>query len=96
MRPTFTLASPETGTDYQIYVETPGRGVADQPMAAVLFMDGDDQFRFAVDAYLTVLEEQLARHPFAQLELISRRYPGLDHYNVLPVAFADGLKTLFS
>ena len=241
----FHLQSPETGTDYHLYIETPGMNTAkaDQPMAAILFMDGDDQFRFAVAAYhelttisslpplllvgvgygasymkpankrmrdytptampgeagtggadaflhflqdtlwpelarryplrhdargivghslgsllalhalfqpkpffnralisspsiwfddrsilrlaaklrdqqtslparaflsvgdedtpsmtgdLTLLEQQLAARPFAELELTIRRYPGLDHYTVLPTAFAEGLKTLFS
>jgi len=50
MKPAFTLRSPQTGTDYRIFLETPPpteRG----PHPAVLFMDGDDQFRFAVEAY---------------------------------------------
>ncbi len=50
MAPTFTLHSPETGTDYPIFMEAPPateRG----PHPAVLFMDGDDQFKFAVAAY---------------------------------------------
>jgi uncharacterized protein len=47
-KPTFTLLSPETGTEYSIYVERPRqRG----PWGVVLFMDGDDQFTQAVKAY---------------------------------------------
>jgi uncharacterized protein len=244
-QPTFHLQSPETGTDYHLYVEAPDVNTAttDLPLTAVLFMDGDDQFRFAVDAYhelvttsslpplllvgvgygasymkpankrmrdytptampgetgtgdadtflhflqatlwpelarryplrndirgivghslgsllalhalfqpkpffnralisspsiwfddrsilrlaadlrdrqdtlpaqaflsvsemdtpsmtgdLTLLEQQLTKRPFTQLELTYRRYPGLDHYNVLPTAFVEGLKVLFS
>ena len=241
-RPNFHLLSPQTGTDYAIFIETPDAEGATAPLPAILFMDGDDQFRYAVDAYrelraasslpplllvgvgygasymkpankrmrdytptampgedgtgggdvflrflqdtlwpelarryplrndirgiaghslgsllalhalfqptpffnralisspsiwfddrsilrlaanlrdrqpalparaflsvgemdtpsmtgdLTLLEQQLAARPFAELELIYRRYPDLDHYNVLPAAFADGLKTLF-
>jgi predicted alpha/beta superfamily hydrolase len=45
---------------------------------------------------LTLLEQQLIKRPFAEFELTFRRYSGLDHYNVLPSAFADGLKNLFS
>jgi predicted alpha/beta superfamily hydrolase len=48
--PAFTLTSPETGTDYRIYVEAPPASSRD-PMPAVLFMDGDDQFKFALAAY---------------------------------------------
>jgi len=44
---------------------------------------------------LTSLEQQLAVRPFAELALTCRRYPDLDHYNVLPTAFTEGLKTLF-
>ncbi len=49
MKPAFTLRSPETGTDYWIYLETP-LATEPGPHAAVLFMDGDDQFKFAVEA----------------------------------------------
>ncbi|MFA5058277.1 MAG: alpha/beta hydrolase-fold protein [Opitutaceae bacterium] len=44
---------------------------------------------------LQLLEDQLAARPFPQLEVISRRFPGHDHYNVLPDAFAAGLQALF-
>jgi len=50
MPPAFTLRAPQTGTDYRIFLETPPLS-ATGPFPAVLFMDGDDQFRFAVDAY---------------------------------------------
>lgn len=50
MKPAFTLRSPETGTDYWIYLETPP-ATAPGPYPAVLFTDGDDQFKFAVAAY---------------------------------------------
>lgn len=48
--PGFHLRSPQTGTDYHIWIEVPERGTAG-PWPAVLFLDGDDQFRFAVAAY---------------------------------------------
>jgi len=50
MKPAFTLHSPETGTDYWIFMETPPAEESG-PHPAVLFMDGDDQFKFAVEAY---------------------------------------------
>jgi uncharacterized protein len=51
MKPTFTLHSPETGTDYVIYVAAPkGRGDRG-PWRAMLFMDGDNQFSAALAAY---------------------------------------------
>lgn len=48
MKPTFTLTSPETGTEYWIYIEEPA---APGPWPVVLFLDGDDMFKPAVDAY---------------------------------------------
>lgn len=56
MSPAFTLHSPETGTDYRIYVETPGAAAGGDsatagPWPVVLFMDGDDQFSAGVAAY---------------------------------------------
>ena len=50
MTPAFTSRSPQTGTDYRIFLETPAPSETG-PFPAVLFMDGDDQFRFAVEAY---------------------------------------------
>lgn len=50
--PSFTLKSPQTGTEYWVFVEPPGEpATTAEPRPAVLFLDGDDQFRFAVDAY---------------------------------------------
>ncbi len=45
---------------------------------------------------LAMLEAQLAAQPFPQLEVISRHFPGRDHYNVLPDAFREGLQQLFA
>src|SRR5262245_52572159 len=53
MKPAFILSSPETGTDYWIYVESPTASEGTGPWPAVLFMDGDDQFSAAVSAYRT-------------------------------------------
>ncbi len=44
---------------------------------------------------LTLLEKQLAARPFPELEVVSRRFAGRDHYNVLPDAFRAGLGALF-
>lgn len=50
MKPGFTLHSPETGTDYWIFLETPPSSESG-PHPTVFCTDGDDQFRFAVAAY---------------------------------------------
>jgi hypothetical protein len=47
----FTLPSRETGTDYAIYIVAPPESSADGPYPAVAFLDGDDQFTFAANAY---------------------------------------------
>jgi len=49
--PAFTLPSPQTGTEYQVYVETGDDEAVTEPRAAILFLDGDDQFRPAIGAY---------------------------------------------
>jgi len=47
----FTVESPRAGTRYHIQVDPPSRSSSVAgPLPAVLFMDGDDQFRFAVEA----------------------------------------------
>lgn len=49
--PAFKLPSPETGTEYLLFVDAADALAAGGPVPAVLFMDGDDQFRFAAEAY---------------------------------------------
>jgi hypothetical protein len=44
---------------------------------------------------LARFEAQLAERPFAGLEIVSRRFTGHDHYNVLPESFREGLHALF-
>lgn len=51
MRPTFKLPSPETGTEYHLFVHAPDPAREPGPWPAVLFMDGDAMFSTAVDAY---------------------------------------------
>jgi uncharacterized protein len=48
-KPTFTLHSPETDTEYWIYVKEPA---SPGPWVAVAFMDGDDMFADAVKSYI--------------------------------------------
>lgn len=45
------------GAEYHIYLALPDARRARGPWPAVLFMDGDDQFRFAVEAYRTLRAE---------------------------------------
>ena len=52
MKPTFTLHSPETETDYSVFISKPEEDLpASYRLPAVIFMDGDDQFSAAVGAY---------------------------------------------
>ena len=47
----FILHSPQTGTDYSIFVAAPAPAREPGPWPAIAFMDGDDQFKYAVAAY---------------------------------------------
>jgi predicted alpha/beta superfamily hydrolase len=47
----FILHSPQTGTDYSIFVAAPAPAHEPGPWPAIAFMDGDDQFKYAVAAY---------------------------------------------
>ena len=47
----FILHSPQTGTDYSIFVAAPAPARETGPWPAIAFMDGDDQFKYAVAAY---------------------------------------------
>ena len=51
MKPAFKLTSPETGTKYWIFVSAPEAKRTPGPWPVVLFMDGDNQFKPAVEAY---------------------------------------------
>ena len=51
MKPAFILHSPENHTDYHLFVVAPDASESPGPWPVVLFMDGDDQFSAAVDAY---------------------------------------------
>src|SRR5262245_20024345 len=51
MKSTFSLRSVETGTDYAIFSDAPDASREPGPWPAVLIMDGDDQFRFAVEGF---------------------------------------------
>lgn len=49
-KPAFVSPSAQTGTDYRIYVEAPDPARTPGPWPAVLLMDGDFLFDFAVEA----------------------------------------------
>jgi predicted alpha/beta superfamily hydrolase len=69
---------------------------AQQPaLPAKLFLSVGAEDSASMTGDLDALEQQLAANPFARLEIIARRFPGRDHYNVLPDAFAAGLSALF-
>jgi predicted alpha/beta superfamily hydrolase len=51
MAPAFTIKSPQTGTEYWIFVEAPDPAREPGPWPAVAFMDGDNLFQFAADGY---------------------------------------------
>ena len=48
----------------------------------------------SMSADLGLLEAQLWKHPFEGLKVTSERFPGRDHYNVLPLTLSAGLATL--
>jgi predicted alpha/beta superfamily hydrolase len=57
--PSFKLRSPETGTEYWIYLELPPvpatrRPAKAQPWGAMVFLDGDNQFPAAVRAWRSI------------------------------------------
>jgi predicted alpha/beta superfamily hydrolase len=65
-------------------------------LPARVFLSVGEQDTPSMTGDLELLEDQLAAQPFDGLEVIRRRFPGRDHYNVLPDAFGEGLATLFS
>jgi uncharacterized protein len=45
---------------------------------------------------LALMEKQLAERPFAGLQVTSVKFPGRDHYNIMPDLFSAGLRTFFA
>jgi len=74
-------------------VATLRAGQATLPAHVFLSVGAEDTPSMTGD--LTLLEQQLHRAPFAELQITSQRFAGCDHYNVLPTAFAAGLTALF-
>jgi len=83
---TFSLSSPQTGTDYQIMVEAPEAADEPGPWPAVLFMDGDEVFEYAVNVY----RELRASNAVPPVLLVGVGY-GLS-----PMAFGDWTNFTFT
>ena len=64
-------------------------------LSAKLFLSVGEKDSESMTIDLTLLEDQLAAKPFAGLEIITKRFPKKNHFNVLPVAFGAGLAALF-
>ena len=64
-------------------------------LPARVFLGVGEQDSGSMLGDLELLEDQLAAQPFPGLQVISQRFPGRDHYNVLPDSFGAGLAGLF-
>lgn len=80
------------------------RAILDQPRAlraqqialpAKLFLCVGTDDSESMTGDLRLFEEALAQSRFESLKVISRRFPGRNHYDVLPDAFRAGLAELF-
>lgn len=63
--------------------------------AARLFLSVGEADTTSMTSDLEQFERQLAAAPIPQLEVVSERFPGHDHYNVIEPAFRAGLEALF-
>jgi len=64
-------------------------------LPAKLFLSVGEKDSASMTGDLALLEAQLAAKPFVGLNVVSRRFPKKNHFNVLPVAFETGLAALF-
>lgn len=64
-------------------------------LPARVFLSVGEEDSQSMTGDLTLLETMLAEKPFPRLEVVSRRFPRKNHFNVLPVAFEAGLAELF-
>jgi hypothetical protein len=77
--PSFKLRSPETGTEYWIYIRVPAlpttkRPAKPQPWSAMVFLDGDNQFSSAVRAWRAVQRKRGGRRRPPPLLLVGVGY----------------------
>jgi predicted alpha/beta superfamily hydrolase len=63
-------------------------------LAAHLFLGVGTEDSPSMTGDLTLLEAQLAAHPFAGLKITSDRFPGRDHLTALPDALRAGFRAL--
>ncbi len=71
------------------------RHAADDALPARLFLSVGDDDSGSMTGDLDRLVAQLATSPFAGLVTETRRFPGRNHFNVLPDAFGAGLRWLY-
>ncbi len=64
-------------------------------LRARLFLSVGEADSESMTGDLALLEEQLSTRPFSGLEVISKRFPQRNHFDVLPDAFSTGFKILF-
>ncbi|MBL9207791.1 MAG: alpha/beta hydrolase [Opitutaceae bacterium] len=68
---------------------------AQDTLPARVFLSLGEEDSPSMSGDLDLLEEQLRHRPYQFLDMVRARYPGRDHYNVVPLAFREGLKALF-
>jgi len=66
-----------------------------EALPARLYLGVGEEDTPSMTGDLALLERQLKEHPFTGLEIISERFPGRNHYDVLPDEFRSGLRGLF-
>jgi predicted alpha/beta superfamily hydrolase len=81
--------------DRSILRLTSERHARNPALAAHLFLSVGTADSSSMTGDLTLLEQQLREHPFVGLHVVTQRFPGRNHFNVLPDAFRAGLATLF-
>jgi predicted alpha/beta superfamily hydrolase len=92
----FLLSSPSVWYDSQSIWRLARRLRDNQEdLPARVFLSIGDEDTPSMTGDFKLLEGQLAARPFGGLDLTVRHFPGLDHYNVLPSAFTEGLQTLY-
>ena len=64
-------------------------------MSAKLFLSAGEKDSESMTGDLTLLEDQLAAKPAAGLAIVAQWFPKKSYFNVLPVAFGEGLAALF-
>lgn len=91
----FLVSSPSIWWDDRAVLRDVEAAAGAEPTRRRAFFSVGEEDTESMRGDLALLETLLREHPLAGAEATFQRFPGKDHYNVLTVAYAEGLRWLY-